>query len=314
LSATTELSPDGIIGTSDAMVRLRAFVAKLARSDTSVLITGETGTGKERVAECLHRASARAHRPMVAINCAAVPDSLLESELFGYERGAFTGAHAAYPGKLRLAGGGTVFLDEIGDMTPYGQAKLLRVLECREIFPLGGSRLVPVDVRFVTATNQDLEMQVAHGKFRKDLYYRLNVAQVALPPLRERKEDIPALLAYYVDDLNRRHHGCVGDVAPELLDCLLAYEWPGNVRELKNLLEAVFIDPPAGDLGLGDLPDSFQRILSRYVVRKLGEREKLVSILQATNWNKSKAAAELKWSRMTLYRKLSKYRIPATRS
>src|SRR5262249_26590178 len=159
-----------------------------------------------------------------------------------------------------------------GEMSAYGQAKLLRVIECREMFPLGSNRLVPVDVRFVAATNQDLETLVAENRFRRDLYYRLNVAQLALPPLRERPEGIPALIAHYVDELNRRHEGRVGRVTPELLDCLLAYEWPGNVRELKNLLQAVFIDPPDGDIGLGDVPESFRRIFARHVARRLGER------------------------------------------
>jgi two-component system response regulator HydG len=243
------------------------------------------------------------------VNCAAIPDSLFESELFGYEQGAFTGAQEGYPGKLRMASGGTVFLDEIGEMTLSAQAKILRVLESREIFPLGGRSVSTVNVRFVAATNQDLEPLVAERKFRQDLFYRLNVARLHLPALKDRKEDIPDLLSHFVQQFNERYHRRVEGATGELLECLLSYEWPGNVRELRNLVEAVFIDPPEHRISLEDLPDYFRRIFSRYRVETLPERDKLVSILEQTNWNKKKAAREMNWSRMTLYRKISKYRL-----
>lgn len=298
-----------IVGSSKSMVELRDYVRKLARSDANVLITGETGTGKERVAQSIHNESPRRNRPFVCVNCAAIPDSLIESELFGFDRGAFTGAQEAYLGKLRLANGGTVFLDEIGDMSLAAQAKVLRVIEGREVFPLGARRTHTIDVRFIAAINQDIESLLDERRFRRDLYYRLNVARVLLLPLKERIEDIPELLAHYIDQFNRRFNRKVERPTPELLERLMSYEWPGNIRELRNFVEAIFIDPPDGPICLGDLPESFRRIFARYVVESAPERERLVSALYATNWNKSKAAAQLNWSRMTLYRKLAKYQL-----
>jgi len=291
------------------MLELREYIGKVGRSEASVLITGPTGSGKERVAESIHSSSPRRDRAFLCVNCAAIPDSLLESELFGYERGAFTGAQEGCPGMLRVASGGTVFLDEIGEMSLGAQAKILRVLENREVFPLGARRMVSIDVRFIAATNQDLEPLIAENRFRQDLFYRLNVARLSLPSLKEHKEDIPELFAHYVNDFNRRYGGTVGQPTQELLEQLLTYEWPGNVRELRNLVEAIFIDPPDGPVSLESLPDSFKRIFSRTVVASIGERERLVSALYRTNWNKSQAASQLNWSRMTLYRKISKYQI-----
>jgi two-component system response regulator HydG len=291
------------------MVDLGAYIGKVARSEAVVLITGETGTGKERVAESIHQESARRSKPFICVNCAAIPDSLLESELFGYDRGAFTGAQGSYLGKFRSAAGGTAFLDEIGEMTLIGQAKILRVLESREVFPLGAVRMTTVDVRFVAATNQELEPLVADGRFRRDLFYRLNIARIAVKPLREHKEDIPELVEHYVHEFNLRYHCNVHKPNQALLDCLIQYDWPGNVRELRNMVEAVFIDPPAGPVSLESLPESFRALFDRYEMSAPSERERMVSALYQTNWNKSKAAEQLKWSRMTLYRKLSKYRI-----
>jgi transcriptional regulator with PAS, ATPase and Fis domain len=298
-----------IVGQSAAMVRLRSYIGKVAATDSNVLITGETGTGKEGVAESIHRAGPRAGGPLVCLNCAAIPDNLLESELFGYDRGAFTGAQTSSAGKLRLAHGGTVFLDEIGEMSPYAQAKLLRVIESREVFPLGANRASQIDVRFIAATNQDLEPMVAQNRFRKDLFYRFNVARISLPPLRERKEDIPGLFSHFLAHYNRRSHRQVQSPMPELTQHLLQYAWPGNVRELRNLVEAIFIDPPCGPIALADLPEGFRQIFSRYVSETSGERERLIAALTATHWNKSQAAAQLHWSRMTLYRKLAKYHL-----
>lgn len=300
---------DAMVGSSATMAELQVYIRKVARSDAVVLISGETGTGKERVAESIHHQSPRSHRPFVCVNCAAIPDTLFESELFGYDRGAFTGAQGSYPGKLRAANGGTVFLDEIGEMSLVSQAKILRVLENREIFPLGALRTSTVDVRFIAATNQELEPLVAEGRFRRDLFYRLNVARLHLRPLKEHKEDIPELIAHYVDRFNARDHVRVRPPTQKVLECLLSYEWPGNVRELRNLVESVFIDPPDGPVSLEHLPESFRRIFAQYSMVTMSERDRMVAALYQTNWNKSKAAAQLKCSRMTLYRKLSKYKI-----
>ena len=188
-----------LIGSSLAIWKVKTYLRKVAMTDSHVLITGETGTGKELAAQYIHGHSSRRAKPLVTINCAALPDGLLESELFGYERGAFTGAISSYAGKLKLADGGTVLFDEIGDMSPYAQAKILRVIETKEIYPLGGRRSVPLDIRIMAATNRDLDQRMASNEFRQDLYYRLNVARVRLPPLRERKDDIQLLIDHYVE-------------------------------------------------------------------------------------------------------------------
>lgn len=299
----------GLIGSSHALAAVRSYVQKLAQSDVSVLISGPTGSGKELVADSIHRASHRRRAPLISVNCAAIPDSLLESELFGYERGAFTGAEEHYPGKLRLADHGTVFLDEISEMSPLGQAKILRVLESREVFPLGARRMTKIDVRFVAATNQDLEPMIQRHTFRQDLFFRLNVGRICLPSLRERPEDISELFLYYIQQFNALYGRCVQAPTPELADRLTTYDWPGNVRELRNCVEAVFVDPPNGPIGLEHLPESFQRIFRHHREDNVSERDAILSALSRTNWNKKMAARELQWSRMTLYRKLEKYKI-----
>ena len=313
------LAVQPMIGQSQSLRTIIAYIAKVAAADSNVLITGETGTGKELAAELLHRKSRRAHRSLVRINCAAIPDSLLESELFGYERGAFTGAHAAYEGKLKLAAGGTVFFDEIGEMSLYAQAKILRVIETREAYRLGGNKSIPLDVRIVAATNQNLEPLVAEGKFRKDLYFRLSVVRIHLPPLRERTQDIPALVEHYVEELDRRLSAQIAGVTPDALEALARYDWPGNVRELKNVLEAVAVEFPVGEISLGKLPTHVRRSVTGPEMdstRASGssERERLLSALLLTNWNKCRAAKELRWSRMTLYRKMAKYRVALSRT
>lgn len=298
-----------LIGSSPAIAALREYVLKVAQSDASVLISGPTGTGKELVAASIHRASRRHSAPFVSVNCAAIPDSLLESELFGFERGAFTGAEEAYPGKLRLADHGTVFLDEISEMSPLGQAKILRVLESREVFPLGSRHMVKVDVRFLAATNQDLEPMIERHAFRQDLFFRLNVGRIFVPSLKERQQDILELFLYYIQRFNALQGRRVQGPTPELAERLVAYDWPGNVRELRNCVEAVFIDAPDGPIGLEHLPESFQRIFRSHRADNVSERDAIVSALLRTNWNKKMAARELQWSRMTLYRKLEKYKI-----
>jgi two-component system response regulator HydG len=298
-----------IVGVSPAMSALRDYLPKVARSAATVLITGATGTGKERVAQALHALGPRAAGPFVAVNCAALPEALVEAELFGHTRGAFTGAVAPARGHVAEASGGTLFLDEVGEMTLPAQAKMLRVLEARAVTPIGSSHPVPVDVRVVAATNQALEGLVGGGRFRADLYYRLSVARLHLPPLKERREDIPPLVEHTLRELNRRDNRAVRAPEGELLECLLAHDWPGNVRELRNVLEAVFIDPPAGRLGFDDLPPVFREMFSRYRTGSSAERERLLAALQESRWNKAEAAKQLRCSRMTLYRKLAKYQI-----
>ena len=300
-----------LIGESLPIRGIKTYLQKVAAVDSHVLVTGETGTGKELTARFIHQHSARRDKPLVAINCAALPDGLVESELFGYEKGAFTGAHSSYVGKLKLADGGTVFFDEIGDMSPYTQAKILRVVESKEVYPLGGRRGVPLDIRIIAATNQDLDRLVTEKRFRKDLYFRLNVVRVHLPPLRERKENIPRLLDYYLEEFSARAERALQGFTEEVLDSLIHYDWPGNIRELKNQVEAIFVDPPVDRIALKDLPDPFRP--QGQTRAALTERERLVSALFSVHWNKSKAAEQLHWSRMTLYRKMAKYHILETK-
>ena len=298
-----------LIGESPAIQATRIYVLKVAATDSTLLITGETGTGKELVAELIHRNSTRSGKPFVCFNCAAFPDSLLESELFGYERGAFTGAHATQRGKFELAEGGSLFLDEIGEMSLYAQAKILRAIESKEIYRLGSGGRISLNVRIIAATNQDPERQVAEEKLRKDLYFRLNVARVHLLPLRERKEDIPILLDHCLRELNQRFELSIQGFTPEALACLLRYDWPGNVRELKNLCEAIFISAPSQWITLSDFPELYQGLMQEIEKIPQDERDRLLSALFSTNWNVSKAARKLSWSRMTVYRKIAKYHI-----
>lgn len=302
----------GIIGESPAMQEIRGRIPRIAASDSNVLITGETGTGKELLAQVVRDNSPRRDQPFIAINCAAIPDSLLESELFGYTKGAFTGADGSRDGKLKAADKGTVFLDEIGDMSAYGQAKILRVIEAKEIQRLGSTHGTRVDVRIIAATNQDLEQLARQNKFRNDLFYRLNVARIHLPPLRERKEDLLSLIKYYISYFNQRFGRRVRRVTGEALECFHDYDWPGNVRELKNLLESVFVEGPEQDISLADLPSQFRRRAMELQSVSGDERERLLWALSMTNWNKSKAADKLSWSRMTLYRKMARYKIIRT--
>jgi two-component system response regulator HydG len=299
---------EGLFGQSNAILELRRYLDKVATSDATVLVTGETGTGKEPVASAIHQRSPRSGGPFVAVNCAAIPETLIESELFGHERGAFTGAQSSFPGRFVQADGGTLFLDEISEMSPFGQDQLLRVLEGRAVTPVGGLRRRPVDVRLVAASNQRLELMVERRQFRADLFYRLNVARIELPPLRSRPEDIGPIVAHFIDQQNDRRAMRVGRPDPSLLARMRRYAWPGNVRELRNLVEALFIDPPQGrPVRLDDLPSSFRRLFQDSRSPGESERERLVEVLRQTNWNKMEAARQMKWSRMTLYRKLAKY-------
>ncbi len=280
----------------------------MAKTDCTVLIAGETGTGKELAVELIHRHSPRSQQPLVVINCAAIPDTLLESELFGHERGAFTGAYARQKGAMQAANGGTLFLDEIGDMSLIAQAKILRAIENKEVCPVGGRKSIPINVRFVAASNKNLEQLVKAGKFRADLYYRLDLVRISIPPLRERKEDIELLLDHYRRILNRKFGKQVEGFTEEAVATLVGYDWPGNVRELKNSLEAIFINA-RGRIGLNDFPPFFSKRLQETGSNPQDERNRLLKALFDTNWNKTRAALQLQWSRMTLYRKMAKYRL-----
>ena len=301
-----------MIGENVQMQEIKTYIGMAASTDCNVLITGETGTGKELAAELIHKNSPRSKKPFVCINCTAIPDSLLESELFGYERGAFTGADSLKEGKLKHAEGGTVFFDEIGDMSLYHQAKILRAIESKEVQRIGGKGSIPLDIRVIAATNQNLEQLVEEGKFRKDLYFRLNVARIHLPPLRDRRGDIPLLLCFYIRELNRRFGRAVECLTKDALEYLLSYDWPGNVRELKNLLEATYVNLFSRRISFSDLPEQFRKRLGGVEDIPQNEQDLLLLALMSTNWNKSKAAQKLRWSRMTLYRKMAKYHIIET--
>ncbi len=291
---------------SALMKHLRRRIARIAAFDSNVLLVGETGSGKERVARAVHRLSRRSGKPLVIINCAALPEHLVESELFGYERGAFTGAHAACPGKFALAEGGTLFLDEIGDMPRAAQAKILRVIEGHEYFRLGGSRAIPTDVRLIAATHQDLEALSARGEFRLDLYFRLNVARIDVPALREHPGDILSLAEQFVRECCQAAHRPLIALSPAVGCALRAYQWPGNVRELRNAVETAIIDATGTAIEPRDLPGRIVRWIES-AAKPLDERLQLESALRRTRWNKSEAARELHWSRMKLYRKLREY-------
>ncbi len=298
-----------MIGDSRSLQEVRDYIMRVAVTDSTVLITGETGTGKELAAEMIHLNSRRKKNPFIRINCSALPDSLVESEMFGYERGAFTGATSGQKGKLSAAKGGGVFFDEIGDMNTFAQAKILRSIELKEVYPLGSNHPVKLDFRIIAATNRNPEKLVADGRFREDLYYRLNVARVHLAPLRERKQDIPELAAFAIENLNRRLGQQVQGLTEEALACLMRHDWPGNVRELMNLLEATYINLPRRMIVMDDLPKTFLSKLKGDGSQQSDERNYIVSALVHTRWNKATAARKLHWSRMKLYRKINKYNI-----
>jgi DNA-binding NtrC family response regulator len=308
VSDTVLAGGEVLVGNSATMKALRQHILRVAATDCNVLITGETGTGKELVAQLLHQNSARRMHRLVCINCAAVPDSLLESELFGYERGSFTGAHATSQGKVMSADKGTIFFDEIGDMSAYGQAKILRLIESKEVQRLGSTRKLTTDVRVLAATHHNLTELSSKQTFRQDLYFRLNVGRIHLPPLRERKNDIADLVARIVVDLNGKLGRCIQGVTEDGMRGLMEYDWPGNVRELKNVMERIFIDRDAGKITERDILDILPRDdAAQPLSERNDEMQVLMTMLVSCQWNKSKAAEKLNWSRMTLYRKLAKY-------
>jgi len=309
-----------LIGSSPAMREVKAMISRVAGMNSTVLITGETGTGKEVAARSIHRLSARSAKSLICVNCAALPDALLESELFGYEKGAFTGAGTRHPGQLKLADGGTLFLDEIGDMSLSAQAKILRAIEQHQVQPLGGSKPVPVNFRTITATHQDLERLVEQGKFRSDLFFRLHVASLRLPALRDRQEDIPVLARHFLRQINREHSRIIEDFTHSAMSRLREYHWPGNVRQLRNTIEAAAImcdSRLVSDANLRTLqyiassrstPLRLAGVTNPIPITK-SEPEKLTEALKETKWNVSKTAELLCWSRSTIYRKLAKYQL-----
>jgi DNA-binding NtrC family response regulator len=314
---------DNIIGESPAIKDVFKTVAAVAPLKTTVLITGESGTGKELVAKAIHFNSPRSCKPMVTLNCAAIPENLLESELFGHERGSFTDAHERKIGQFELADGGTIFLDEIGEMSPALQAKLLRVLEQGEILRVGGSRPISVDVRVVAATNRNLQEQIAQNRFRADLYYRLNVVSLGLPALRERTEDIPRLIRHFVDMKVKALGLTPRELAPETVERLLVYRWPGNVRELENVIERLLVlGPSDGAIGPEYLPQEVlegltpvashvrDEVLSGH--KSLSdavdefERDLIGEALTRTHFNQTRAASVLGTTRRILKYRMDK--------
>jgi two-component system response regulator HydG len=309
---------EGIVGVSPAIRRIIDRTRKAARNKLTVLILGETGTGKDLIAEAIHRQSDRASREMKSVNCAGLNESLLESELFGHVRGAFTGAVTDRKGYFVAADGSTLFLDEIGDMPPNMQSKLLRVLERREVTPVGSTDVRRVDVRVIAATNADLQRLVADGKFREDLYYRLNQLVIEVPPLRERREDIPILADYLRQRANRTHRAACDGISSEAMGYLTRYYWPGNVRELANVVEALVVECENRQIEADDLPERIRgsrELVPAYAAGMVGltmaqvERLMIERTLQATQGNREQAAKLLGIGTRTLYRKIKEFNL-----
>ena len=306
-----------IIGRSKKMQDLFELVESVAASEANILIQGENGTGKELIANAIHYNSKRLKGPFIKINCAAIPKDLIESELFGYKKGAFTGAMADKEGLFEMAEGGSLLLDEIGEMPPYLQTKLLRVLQEREYRPIGSERIVHVDFRLVCATNIDLDMALREGKLREDLYFRINTITLRVPPLRERTEDIPLLCDHFLEKFRQRYQKNVKTIAPAAYHLLIRNRWPGNVRELENAIERGVLVAKGSEITVGDLPESIREESSpsaEFVIpphRTLAEIERMAILqtLQRTNWNKQEAAAILGLYRPTLYSKMKKHEI-----
>jgi DNA-binding NtrC family response regulator len=313
---------DQIVGASEPLARVLELVERVADTDSTVLITGESGTGKELVARAVHFNSSRAERMFVTVNCGAIPEELLESELFGHVRGAFTNAVAAREGRFSLAHGGTIFLDEIGDMSPTLQVKLLRVLQDRTFEPVGSSQTQRVDVRVIAATNQDLETAIREKRFREDLFYRLNVIPVETPPLRARKDDIPLLVNHFLKKVQEERRVAACSIEHDTLARLCAHDWPGNVRELENTIERLVVLKGGGAIGLADLPASLRDVapVSASPAPRLPaaglpltttvdrfEADLIRQALAHTGWNKNQAAKLLEMNRTTLLEKIKKH-------
>ncbi len=307
-----------IVGRSGPMQKVYSLIRALAAVQTTVLITGESGTGKELVAAALHRAGERSHKTLVKVNCSALPENLLESELFGHVRGAFTGAVRDNAGRFLIANGGTIFLDEVGDISPMIQLKLLRVLEEKQFERVGNSAPVKVDVRLIAATNKNLLEKVALGELREDLYYRLKVVEIKLPPLRDRREDIPLLVDHFRNGFNAKFKKTIEAISSDVMKAFLEYQWPGNVRELEHIMEHAFVLCSGNIVTFDHLPPEFMGA-SRIEHRSADDSQAVDSraILQAldkTGWNKVKAARLLGIDRVTLYRKMKRYNLSTDNS
>jgi len=323
ISSPSQIAFKEIIGQSPSMKKIFRIVEKVAASNTTIMLNGETGTGKGVIARAIHECSPRRSKPFIQINCGATPEGLLESEFFGYRRGAFTGAVADKQGKFEMANGGTIFLDEIGDMSADLQVKVLRVLEEGEFERIGGHETIKADARFIAATHRDLEEEVQKGHFREDLFYRLHVIPILLPSLRERQADIPFLLSHFLEEFARKNHKPVMTVAPEALQLMLNHPWRGNVRELRNLVERIVVLKDGEILVPEDLPPkmrlpegeggrrpaatpndpgiSFQTAVSEF------EKNLILNALEKTSWVKNRAADLLKIKRTTLVEKIKRY-------
>ena len=298
---------DGIVGDSPVMGKLRELIANVAPTTATVLIRGESGTGKELIARAIHAASPRRYSPIVTVNCGALTESLLESELFGHERGAFTGARFRRKGKIEMAEGGTLFLDEVGAISPKMQVDLLRVLESHEIVRVGSNRPVEVDFRVLCATNEDLEQAVAEGRFREDFYYRINVFTIDVPPLRVRRGDIPQLARHFLGHFAQQMDKRITEIEPRAMRLLESYDWPGNVRELVNAIERAMVvgRPPA--IRVEDLPLQRRRQPTEGDSLAAVERRHVTEILERTGWNVTRAAELLEVDRATVYNKIKRY-------
>lgn len=315
---------EGIVGESAKMQEVFRLVERVADSDSTILINGETGTGKGLIALAIHKQSYRRVQPFVSINCGAIPENLLESELFGHVKGAFTGATANKVGKFEAADGGTIFLDEIGDMSQDLQVKILKVLEERCFEPVGGCKTVKVDVRIIAATHRDLEEEVQKGNFREDLFYRLFVIPIKLPALRERRSDIPHFVSHFMDRLNKRKKTCVNSISDEALNVLMQHVWPGNVRELANLMERMVVIKGNGEIDIHDLPEKMKNgapknsfsapeitcdgLCLNTAVSEF-EKRLIYQSLEKTKWVKNRAAQLLQVKRTTLVEKIKRYEL-----
>ncbi len=306
------IRPDNLVGDSEQMQKVFSLIQTVAPANTTVMIRGESGTGKELVARAIHINSARKYFPIVTVNCGALAESILESELFGHEKGAFTGAHYKRKGKFELADGGTIFLDEIGSVTPKTQVELLRVLDTKQFTRLGGNDVINSDFRIITATNESLEAMVKDGRFREDLYYRLNVFTIFIPPLRERAEDIPALAFYFLKKFSTAMNKRIHDIDCEAIDFMTRYSWPGNIRELENAIERAVVICKESSIGIQDLPITRDRFtVSGAEDKSLAALEKryIAAMLSENSWNISKTAEQLAIDRVTLYNKINKYNL-----
>lgn len=305
------IKPDNLIGESSQMKKIYDLIHTVAPADTTVMIRGESGTGKELVAKAIHINSKRKYFPIIPVNCGALAESILESELFGHEKGAFTGAQFKRKGKFEMADGGTIFLDEIGSVTPKMQVELLRVIESKQFSRVGGNQLIKSDFRVIIATNESLEDLVRQGKFREDLYYRLNVFSIFIPPLRERAGDIPVLAFYFLNNFCTAMNKNIKNISPEAMEFLCKYDWPGNVRELENAIERAVVVGKGDTIKVDDLPFHVSSSASANSDGDKSmtamEKKHISKVLNENNWNISRSALELEIDRVTLYNKINKY-------